>query len=271
MIKEVDGPGVAYEEIADSKLRLNIRKAGCCGLDELLKLRALQLEEYDRVLVLDGDTIMLGPVDRLFATNATLVYTRDGAGGGVRPPAHGGEYPLQGGVWMVRPSAAVFARVMDGFKHGEFHKNGLGWNDSGSGYWWGGGTIQGLLPWMFRHVFPEGESLEVDRCLYDNMGDEDRCRDMAQEQLRLYHFTVCPKPWSCMLNEGRSSCSVAQHAWWKTRQGIEEARGLTPTPTCNRRGRYSPMMVPENDRALYVKLCNQPQYCEWTKDFQAEE
>ena len=69
MIKEVDGPGVAYEEIADSKLRLNIRKAGCCGLDELLKLRALQLEEYDRVLVLDGDTIMLGPVDRLFATN----------------------------------------------------------------------------------------------------------------------------------------------------------------------------------------------------------
>ena len=31
------------------------------------------------------------------------------------------------------------------------------------------------------------------------------------------------------------------------------------------------MMVPENDRALYVKLCNQPQYCEWTKDFQAEE
>ena len=74
-----------------------------------------------------------------------------------------------------------------------------------------------------------------------------------------------------MLNEGRSSCSVAQHAWWKTRQGIEEARGLTPTPTCNRRGRYSPMMVPENDRALYVKLCNQPQYCEWTKDFQAEE
>lgn len=271
ILREFEGPGMSYDELQDEGLRENIKKAGCCGLDEMLKLRAFQLTEYDRVLVLDGDTLLLGNIDRLWALDVTLAYTRDGAGGGVRPPEDNGEYPFQGGVFMVRPDQATYERVVHGFRSGQFHKNGLGWNDSGSGFWYGGGTIQGLLPYMFRHVLRQAESLELDRCLYDNMGDEARCKALPESELRVYHFTVCSKPWSGYVFRSRhDQCLYAQEMWWEFRRQIESARGLPGTETCTHRGRYTPIDVAANDKALYKELCDKEPYCAWVKELPKE-
>ena len=43
-------------------MRETFEDSGCCGSLELLKLRAYELVEYDRVLLLDMDALVLRPV-----------------------------------------------------------------------------------------------------------------------------------------------------------------------------------------------------------------
>ena len=100
-------------------------------------------------------------------------------------------------------------------------KLGSGWEGTGIGHWWGGNTIQGLLPYFYaRHapqhlsVFREPSdalAVEVDRCLYDNMVDSavrdpppnvgaSACRQTPIAEVKFVHFTVCQKPWTCNPN-----------------------------------------------------------------------
>ena len=65
-VLERDVP-VKVEDIKGEYLRKHIRNNGCCGERELLKLWAYTLVQYHRVVHLDMDSMVLQPVDELFA------------------------------------------------------------------------------------------------------------------------------------------------------------------------------------------------------------
>lgn len=58
-------------------LRTKIEKNGCCGASELIKLNSYRLLEYDWVVHMDADTMLLNPIDELFLENKSLIYTTD--------------------------------------------------------------------------------------------------------------------------------------------------------------------------------------------------
>lgn len=58
-------------------LREKINKNGCCGAAELIKLTSYRLLQYDRVIHLDADVVLLNPIDPLFELPYSLVYTTD--------------------------------------------------------------------------------------------------------------------------------------------------------------------------------------------------
>lgn len=50
-----------------------------------------------------------------------------------------------------------------------------GWNASHVGWYWGGMTIQGVLPYYYYRISP-GRILKLDRCIYNTMADTIPCR-----------------------------------------------------------------------------------------------
>lgn len=58
-------------------LREKINKNGCCGAAELIKLTSYRLVQYDRVIHLDADVILLNSIDELFEKDKSLIYTTD--------------------------------------------------------------------------------------------------------------------------------------------------------------------------------------------------
>jgi alpha-N-acetylglucosamine transferase len=58
-------------------LRTKIEKNGCCGASELIKLNSYRLLEFDWVVHMDADTMLLNPIDELFEENVSLIYTTD--------------------------------------------------------------------------------------------------------------------------------------------------------------------------------------------------
>ncbi len=57
---------VNVADIQNEMLRERIVKNGCCGEKELIKLEAFTLTQYPLVVMLDIDTLILAPLDRLF-------------------------------------------------------------------------------------------------------------------------------------------------------------------------------------------------------------
>lgn len=52
---------------------------------------------------------------------------------------------------------------------------GSAWNGSKIGWFWGGMTVQGVLPYYYNAVTSPGRSQIVDRCIYNTMADVDEC------------------------------------------------------------------------------------------------
>ena len=57
--------------------KAEVLRAGCCGIYELLKLEALTLTQYDKVLAVDLDTVFLHNIDELFESDKVIQYTED--------------------------------------------------------------------------------------------------------------------------------------------------------------------------------------------------
>jgi hypothetical protein len=77
---------------------------------------------------------------------------------------------VQGGYLCLRPSMRVYNELWAIVKKGDFGK-GSGWGGSGIGNFWGGMTIQGLIPYYVVKVAPPTHSQEVNRCVYNQMVD----------------------------------------------------------------------------------------------------
>ena len=240
-------------------------KGGCCGAWELLKLYAWTLTEFHRVVHVDMDCLLLQPIDELFDLDVSLVYTADYNMMNDNQRRNRMTPAVQGGFLVVRPSAAVFDAIVAVSQAGRWGgKLGSGWEGTGVGHWWGGNTIQGVLPYFFKIHAPKHldaaafaagdlDATEVDRCVYDNMVDKavvdpdppvgrSACRDVAVDDIKFMHFTVCQKPWSCHPNrdDANGLCPALHRIWFEKRRAYEAAHGMPSNDKpCQRK--YDPM------------------------------
>ena len=103
---------------------------------------------------------------------------------------------------------------------------------------------QGLMPLYFQILHPN-TSVELNWCVWDNMCSPSRedgkgkcltqqedcedCRNRPIDEVKLLHFTVCQKPWTCNLwpnNNIRSNlCRAFHHAWFLERAELERSWG----------------------------------------------
>ncbi|KAH8056118.1 hypothetical protein JL721_10083 [Aureococcus anophagefferens] len=278
---------VEVEDIEGDFLRSRISSNGCCGAWELLKLYAWSLTEYHRVVHLDMDSLVLQNFDELFddepvegaaTLSAAAVAANDRNLKNVDaslPPIAGvhGQYtfdwnmaqrpwganpPVQGGFFVARPNLDVFEEMVAIVRKGDFRG---GWGGTRAGSFYGGMTIQGLLPYYFRHVRPR-LGREVRGCVYNNMasnprsaggfgkgecrdgtvpgagaytgdiakGDCDDCRLTDVAAVKVVHFTICQKPWIC---HGTSTscyyckiCNEFHKLWFAIREEFERERGV---------------------------------------------
>jgi lipopolysaccharide biosynthesis glycosyltransferase len=196
---------------------------------ELLKLRAYQLHEYRRVLLLDLDAMLVQNLDHLFedpAMDKSLLFTYDHAMANSEARAP----PVQGGFLLITPSEKHFEGMVEVVREGDF-RDGSGWGGSKIGWAWGGQTIQGLVSYYYNMLADKTDSLELDHCEYNSMATTKDCRYMDWEKVQSIHFTWCQKPWEC--HKGTKPICEHMHThWWNTRRDFELANGLEPGPRC---------------------------------------
>ena len=222
-------------------LREKIDKNGCCGAAELIKLSSYLLNSYDFVLHLDADTFFTGAsiyelfTDIIINKNSnksnkdanhvhkkvneindpdgkyySLIYTTDPNMATFKKGSD--KMPVQGGFIMFKPSISDYDNVVDIVLNTEFHK-GRGWNRSMIGWYWGGMTIQGVLPYYYNKVSNPNRTRIIDRCMYNTMADTKECTDVTPNSamntlsggdILSAHFTVCQKPWTCSIRYWRN-------------------------------------------------------------------
>eukprot|EP00040_Diaphanoeca_grandis_P018596 m.97848 g.97848 ORF g.97848 m.97848 type:complete len:399 (+) comp27015_c0_seq1:273-1469(+) len=213
-------------------------KAGCCGVLEFLKLEALALEQYHRVVAVDLDALFLRNIDELFEEDAVLLYTTDN----YTDPAAEGEPPyniippVQGGLLIFKPNKTAYSDLVAIAKKADW-RPGTGWEGLKIGYHWGGVTIQGILPYYFGTKAPQGWWKQIDNCVYNNM-NTDNCQinSQALEDIKTIHFTSCQKPWECFWEIHKKQfhtayCEYFQSQWWHMRDVFQRRIGkFTPVP-----------------------------------------
>jgi hypothetical protein len=172
-----------------------------------------------------------------------LLFTKDYNMVGPKRP----DKPFQGGFFVLKPSMDVYDEFVKIVKEGDYHVQG-GWGKK-VGPFYGGMTIQGLLPYFYEHLHPE-HAVELNRCVYNNMSDNpmvklqkkfDRCRTdqdtcedcrfRPKEDVVTFHFTICRKPWSCLNYESQQEnfrlCREMNHEWYVYRSELEQSWGRT--------------------------------------------
>eukprot|EP01039_Chlorochromonas_danica_P005802 gene5802-6390_t len=232
-ILERDLP-VALSEIGNQDYAQRMRDSGCCGADEFLKLWAYTLTEYSRVLHFDMDCIIFKNLDTLLSIDKELLYTGD-----YNMKGHSPVPPVQGGFLVIRPSMERFHEFQAIIRKGDHGTKG--WGGSKIGNFWGGQTIQGIMPYFYHIVHP-GDGEEMNRCQYNNMVDNpyfpntvrcingqpqcEDCRASDPEEVYTAHFTICQKPWTCTehLNpRNKVLCEAFHKKWFALRDEMERA------------------------------------------------
>lgn len=228
---------IDVSKIKGDFLREKVTETGCCGEKEYLKLYAYTLVEFEIVVHLDLDSLILQPLDNLF-DSMLLKGDEKNASDSKLPVMHNASVPqeieayftrdynmanlgknfinIQGGFFVVKPNLEYFEEYKNVILEGNF-KPGAGWEGKYGGYF-GAQQIQGLCTYFFDGLHP-GTAVELNRCIYNNMNDNpkkeksrkenttfvcrdnketcDDCRETDFSIIKSAHFTLCQKPWVC--------------------------------------------------------------------------
>lgn len=235
---------------------------------ELIKLEAYRLTEHPIVIHLDLDVIIHKPMDDVldFMMNPkryknspellskipimwpekdipddiSLLFTKDY---NVVAPRRR-DKPYQGGFFVIKPSVKTYNEFVEIVLSGDYNVL-KGWGNK-VGPFYGGMTIQGLLPWYYEYVRP-GISVELNRCRYNNMNDNpnierenfircrtneeecEDCRHTSSDNIFTFHFTICQKPWHCLrLKKNHTDsalCREMHGKWYELRSELEASWG----------------------------------------------
>mmetsp|Transcript_83838 Transcript_83838/g.195038 ORF Transcript_83838/g.195038 Transcript_83838/m.195038 type:complete len:382 (-) Transcript_83838:102-1247(-) len=241
------------------------------GEMEQLKYYGAALTEYDRVVILDGDTMFLSPIDELFSYqgHAKLLGIYDhelDIAGSAFPP-------LNTGFLVYTPDAKDFEGITEIYKKGDF-REGTGWEGSHTGWTYGTGS-QGILSFYYNQVQPGAQGynpalpkkgkdlpglpfteqpassrfLPLDRSVYDVI-DTPLLREAVEgnhtnaSRVKVFHFTGgCSKPWLCLL-PASPLCAAMTERWWSFRAQIAQSWGKVSS-RCSKGGKYEALALPE--------------------------
>jgi len=231
---------IRSEDIVGEELRTTIDESGCCGAAELLKLCGYRLVEYDRVLLMDMDAVLMKSIDHLFDIEKEIVFTYD---------YNMREYkdvpaPVQGGFLLIRPSEEAYRSMMEIVRIGDFRPD-TGWAGTRIGWCYGGQTVQGLISYYYNMIDP-GNFFEADPCKYNAMASIKKCFNTSLTEIYSAHYTVCQKPWTCIPSySGRSQCKGLTKFWWDVRREAEAQMGLNISTTngCLDPKKYVPLVI----------------------------
>lgn len=142
----------------------------------------------------------------------------------------------------MRPSLERFEEFRAVIRKGDHGSRG--WGGTGIGNFWGGQTIQGIIPYFYHSVRP-GLGQEVNRCVYNCMVDNpyrkdttkcldgkptcEDCRLQKVENVKSAHFTICQKPWTCTEHTNPRNmvlCEKLHKKWFELRDELEKETGV---------------------------------------------
>ena len=219
--------------------REHIERNGCCGASELIKLHAYRLTQYDKIVHLDADVIVLQIFNELYNNDYSLIFTTDPNMADNRDLNNKEKLPVQGGFLVIKPSIDDYLNLVNIMLTTEFVLD-RGWNNSGVGWYWGGMTIQGLLPYYYYLVTSPKRIKMVDRCLYNTMADTQDCEAKSIDEIKSSHFTVCQKPWTCRgWDKDEGLCGALHRKWFQLRKEAILFYGIPFTDACPQPGVYS--------------------------------
>jgi len=230
--------------------REHIDKNGCCGSSELIKLNSYRLEQYDKVIHMDADTFVLNPIDEVLTKDISLVYTTD-----PNMASHEGEdkMPAQGGFLVMQPSTRDFLEIINIMTSTDF-RQGSAWNGTKIGWYWGGMTVQGVLPYYYNRISAPNRSVKVDRCLYNTMADTPECEIQTLQEIKSAHFTVCQKPWGCWKDHSNKLCGQLHRKWFELRKGAEMFYGIPVNENPCPKGGHKAYQLMDISRAITPKV-----------------
>jgi len=241
------------------------------GEMEQLKYYGAAMTEYDRVVILDGDTMWLSPIDELFEN--TKGYPLQGIYDHELDVSDSAFPPLNTGFLVYTPDKRDFDAICDIVREGDF-RPGSGWEGSHTGWTYGTGS-QGILSFYYNQVTPgvkgfnttaptKGKDMPgmsftqqppssrfrpLDRSVY-NVIQTDLLKQAISEnhtdasRVKVFHFTGgCVKPWTC---GGVSSdiCATMTEKWWDFRTELAKKWG-GDAERCKTWGVYKPLPLPE--------------------------
>jgi alpha-N-acetylglucosamine transferase len=152
------------------------------------KLRAFALTEFDKLVLLDADTIVLQNVDDLFERPAIAA-----APDFLLPDR------FNSGVMVLEPSAALFGRMMDMlFTHDSYDGGDQGFLNNFFSDWYGGPA---------EHRLPAGYNLH--QFIYQFMRAHPTLLPQLTREAKIIHYTV-QKPWL-----STSTLAGGSEAWWE--------------------------------------------------------
>jgi alpha-N-acetylglucosamine transferase len=151
------------------------------------KLRAWQLVEFDKVVLLDADTIVLQNIDDLFArpeiAAAPDFFLPD---------------RFSSGVMVLEPRQATFDRMVQALSTAESYDGG----DQG----FLNGFFESWYAMPVAHRLPIGYNMA--HFVYQFMRSHRSTWDKLQHEIKIVHYLV-QKPW-----RARSTLSGASEVWW---------------------------------------------------------
>jgi len=238
-----------------------------CMEVEMMKLFAISLTEYDRVVFLDSDLLILGSFEELLFDSQPLVATYD----------HELDFwpdfsrkinviPLvNSGFWIVTPNRTDFEQIVELAEEADFREV-TGWRGARVGWGFGGPASQGLLAYHYHlDSLRAGERMEkrpdlpgnmtvaptrsrmriLDRSVYNVVNTVDlraalRANATSVARIRVFHLTgICKKPWECQPSESPAEiCDAMRDRWWEQRASMAAAHGVKATQRCPTGGKY---------------------------------
>eukprot|EP00927_Polykrikos_kofoidii_P049860 TRINITY_DN43870_c0_g1_i1.p1 TRINITY_DN43870_c0_g1~~TRINITY_DN43870_c0_g1_i1.p1 ORF type:complete len:386 (+),score=61.11 TRINITY_DN43870_c0_g1_i1:119-1276(+) len=243
---------VPLDQIRNDFARKNLGKV--LGEMEQLKYYGAAFTEFDRVVIMDGDTVFVQPIDELFPNfdKVKLKSIYD----------HELDYPsstfppINTGFLVFKPDKADFDAICNIVREGDY-RDGTGWAGSKTGWTYGTGS-QGILSFYYNQVQlgvpgynpappqkgkdlpgmnftvqpPSSRFLPLDRSVYDVI-DTKLLRDAVREgradasRVKIFHYTGgCPKPWLCATGTS-PLCEEMTQRWWALRAELARASGAS--------------------------------------------
>jgi hypothetical protein len=131
---------------------------------------------------------------------------------------------------VIKPSMDDYNSFIDILRVGDY-RSGSAWGGSHIGWFWGGKTIQGIVPYYYNKYTTPGRSFLLDRCIYNTMADTDNCTVKSIDEVVSAHFTVCQKPWSCSAWQKNPLCVALHKRWFELRVEAENYYSIPSSGT----------------------------------------